>query len=607
MTVKSQNQFSADAQVSGKVKSLVVIPVKYNRELHFVFNLIYESDRFTSVNVGLSMNPRTGTVRVLWAKAKWAGAPTFEGLRELSEILVILAELLRVPALLAMGLVIAMASPANAQVINGDFSAGTTGWTSTAPSNSTLTFTGGVLTAVSDNNGGTNSRTFASQTITTGDPGFLSYQLVSYTTADYGQYDYPTVRIGGTYYWITTAGALVTSGAGVAIDNDDAPIGVSGVFVLGNTTTLIGFGVTATDSCCGAGTAQWDNIEFQQLTQSPGAQVTPFNTPRVLSGANAPQVATNSGAASMSITVSVTNGILNLASTTGITITSGANGTSTMTFTGTPTNINNALNGLTYTPTTGYSGGSVLTFFANGGGTSDTDTIGITVSPPVYAFTLAKIASVGSVSSAGTVINYTITVTNTGTGSLTGITVSDILSQGVTNTAKTLTGPSGDGGTIGTMEAGEVWVYTASHTVTQAQMDNGANLVNTVTFDTAQTPAQNASATTTITANPSLVVTKVADDDTNVTVGQLITYTYTVTNNGNQTISNISLSDNVTAGSGSAPTPNADTATLTDNLPTGDSTNPGTGDGDWDTLAPGDVLTVTSTYTVTQTDVDTLQ
>ncbi len=60
-------------------------------------------------------------------------------------------------------------------------------------------------------------------------------------------------------------------------------------------------------------------------------------------------------------------------------------------------------------------------------------------------------------------------------------------------------------------------------------------------------------------------------------------------------------------GSGPPPTPDADGATLTDNGSTGDSTNPTTGDGVWDTLAPGDVLTVTATYTITQNDVDTKQ
>jgi len=308
-------------------------------------------------------------------------------MRELSEILVILAGLLRVPALLAMAMIVAAVTPVRAQIVNGDFSSGATGWTTTAPSNSSVSFTGNQLTVVGDNNGGNNSQAYASQSLTNTDPGFLTWLLRSYTSVDVdlGQWDYPSVRLGTTSYWFTTSGALLTSAGATSVDNDNTGItNVTVRTVLTPGTRIVGAGVGSVDSQLGAGTAIWDNIEFQQLTQSPGAQTTPFNTALVLSGANAPQVATNSGAATMSVTVSVTNGVLNLASTTGLTITAGANGTSTMTFTGSPANINNALNGLTYTPTTGYNGAATLTFFANGGGTSDTDTIGITVSPPTY-------------------------------------------------------------------------------------------------------------------------------------------------------------------------------------------------------------------------------
>lgn len=107
-------------------------------------------------------------------------------------------------------------------------------------------------------------------------------------------------------------------------------------------------------------------------------------------------------------------------------------------------------------------------------------------------------------------------------------------------------------------------------------------------------------------AAPALSITKTASDTTDVTAGQTITYTYTITNTGNQTISAIRLSD-AHGGSGTAPAPDADSATLTDNAPAGDSANATTGDGEWDALAPGDVLTVTAPYTVTQNDVDTLQ
>ena len=105
--------------------------------------------------------------------------------------------------------------------------------------------------------------------------------------------------------------------------------------------------------------------------------------------------------------------------------------------------------------------------------------------------------------------------------------------------------------------------------------------------------------------DPSLTVTKTADKTVNVAAGELVTYTYVVTNNGNQVISGITLSD-AHGGSGPAPTP-ADETLTADNGTTGDSVNGPVDDGVWNALGPGDVVTFTATYTVTQNDVNTLQ
>lgn len=88
--------------------------------------------------------------------------------------------------------------------------------------------------------------------------------------------------------------------------------------------------------------------------------------------------------------------------------------------------------------------------------------------------------------------------------------------------------------------------------------------------------------------------------------GTVVTYTFTVTNTGNQSLDDVSLSD-LHDGTGPDPVPDIDTSVLTDNGTGGDSTNANTGNSVWDRLGPSDVLTVTATYTVTQTDVDSLQ
>ena len=377
---------------------------------------------------------------------------------------------------------------AHAQVVNGDFSAGAAGWTSTAPADSTLVYTGGVLTATSDNNFGGQSTTLATQTFTAADPGFLSYLLQSYTSTDVADWDWPLFQVNGTNFRISTTGALIasTQGIGGAVTNATGATNLSGFTTLPAGSNTIGPGVFSQDSQLGPGVAVWDDIVFQEITQSPAAQTTVEDTPLTLTGGNALQTATNT-TSTITVTLSVTSGILNLGSPGSVTITGGGDGTSTITFTGSPANINTAMNGLIYTPNTGFTGSDTLVYTATGGGITDTDNIPITVTP----------APVSTIS-----------------------------------------------------------------------------------------------------------VTKQADDDTDVAVGQVITYTYVVTNTGNQVISNISLSDSH-GGSGPPPVPGSETLT-TDVGTIGDSTDAAS-NGVWDTLGPGDQVTFTATYTVTQNDIDTLQ
>lgn len=104
---------------------------------------------------------------------------------------------------------------------------------------------------------------------------------------------------------------------------------------------------------------------------------------------------------------------------------------------------------------------------------------------------------------------------------------------------------------------------------------------------------------------PTMTVAKVASPDTNVPAGTTVTYTYTVTNTGPVPITNITLADSHT-GSGLPPTPDNETLFL-DAGTANDSTDATASDGVWSVLAPGDQITMTGTYVVTQSDVDTLQ
>ena len=98
---------------------------------------------------------------------------------------------------------------------------------------------------------------------------------------------------------------------------------------------------------------------------------------------------------------------------------------------------------------------------------------------------------------------------------------------------------------------------------------------------------------------------KTASPTTNVKAGDVITYTYVVTNTGNVPVTAISLND-VHNASGAAPVPAFQSLTNT----SGNSVNGQPGDSDpnvIDVLAPCDKATFKATYTVTQSDADTLQ
>ena len=227
-----------------------------------------------------------------------------------------------------------------------------------------------------------------------------------------------------------------------------------------------------------------------------------------------------------------------------------------------------------------------------------------TFSNGVPSFTVAKSASAATISAPGT-ITYTITVNNPSTVVLTGLTISDALMLGAAPLSLT-SGPtysSGDANSNGSIDPSESWLYAASYVVTQANLDTGGVLSNTATYDTAETtPVTSAAAVTTLTQAPQLTMLKTADTAGPVSVGNVITYTFRVTNAGNVTVNNITVSDAFN-GLGSVPVPGSETQ-VTDAAPIGDSSDTTPANGTWSVLRPGDAITFTAPYTVTQSDID---
>ena len=264
---------------------------------------------------------------------------------------------------------------------------------------------------------------------------------------------------------------------------------------------------------------------------------------------------------------------------------------------------------------------------------NDTASENVDVQDAVPAYTIAKSPSVASVSAAGETITYTYTFTNTGNVTITNISLSD-LHEGNALTIGSMAGDAGNSSTT-TSDAGgdQVWdalgpgdevTWTSSYTVTQSDIDNNGGgdgtLDNTVTpSSTPVTGTYGATPTATASVSlpaqaASLTVAKLAtelngsplaDPDTaNAQVGDIITYSYTITNTGNVTLTNVNLSDvfaGPPGGDGAVTAPVEDPSTLINN--SGNSAD-AVVDGIWDTLGVNDVIVFTSTYTVTQSDVD---
>ncbi|MEZ5812745.1 MAG: hypothetical protein R3D45_15145 [Rhizobiaceae bacterium] len=256
---------------------------------------------------------------------------------------------------------------------------------------------------------------------------------------------------------------------------------------------------------------------------------------------------------------------------------------------------------------------------------TNTDTENVDVVDAAPALTVTKVADDDTDVAVGQTVTYTYTVTNSGNVTMTNVSLADVHDGAGTAPTPVFSGtPLTDTGTIGdstddgldniwdTLAPGDTVNFTSTYTVVQADLDsNGGgdgDIDNTATatgtYGGSPTTGQISYSIDLEDVTASLTVAKVADDTTDVTVGQVITYTYTVTNTGNVAITNVFLSDSHN-GSGPAPVPGSE-ALLADNGTTGDSTDGGV-DGNWDTLGPQDVITFTSTYTVTQSDVDNLQ
>ncbi|GAA2082039.1 DUF7507 domain-containing protein [Microbacterium hatanonis] len=175
----------------------------------------------------------------------------------------------------------------------------------------------------------------------------------------------------------------------------------------------------------------------------------------------------------------------------------------------------------------------------------------------------------------GDSIRYSFVVTNTGNVTLTGVTLADELPGISAITFGTWPGATG------ALAPGQKVTATASYTLAQADRDRG-EVENTAT--TTGTPPKGAPVTDTdeftqpLAANPGIDIVK-----TGVLTGDTIAYTFVVTNTGDVTLSGV---------------------TVTDPLPGLSAVTFGAWPGQAGVLAPGQKVTATAAYTLTQNDRD---
>jgi subtilase family serine protease len=167
------------------------------------------------------------------------------------------------------------------------------------------------------------------------------------------------------------------------------------------------------------------NAATAPVISAPGTASLNENSTQVFSAANSNAISftdANAGTAKTeSLTLSVSHGTLKLGTTFGLTVVSGANNSATMTVTGTVTNLNAALNGLTYKPTTGYSGGDSLSVSVSDPGDTLSASLNVALTVNVLSPTIKAPATASVAENASLVFSTTnntlITATDVNAGS----------------------------------------------------------------------------------------------------------------------------------------------------------------------------------------------
>jgi len=206
-----------------------------------------------------------------------------------------------------------------------------------------------------------------------------------------------------------------------------------------------------------------------------------------------------------------------------------------------------------------------------GGGTISNTSNAVTVTAVASpGLTLVKSASRATVTTTADTVTYSFFVTNSGNQTVHGITIAD----GMLPSGTTITCP------VTTLAPSANVTCTADYSPTLADFDAGS-IMNTATVDglsPTEAPVTSSPSTATVTATRAgaLTLVKSASPTTVSAVGDAITFSFGVVNTGNVTLTSLSITDALLAG----------------------TTCPVT------TLAPGDTTTCTGSYITTLMDLN---
>jgi uncharacterized repeat protein (TIGR01451 family) len=195
---------------------------------------------------------------------------------------------------------------------------------------------------------------------------------------------------------------------------------------------------------------------------------------------------------------------------------------------------------------------------------SEESTVTVDIATP--AISLTKTADQDVFGSAGEELTFTLDVENTGNATLTDVVVTDDLTDDVVCDAG-----------LDEMAPGDIVSCVATYEVTADDVTAGT-ITNTATADAATQSVSDESSATVNIGTPGITFTKNATTISFTSVGDVVDYTLTAVNTGQVTLTNLSVVDALTS----------------------DEACP----AEAASVAPGDTVICTASYTVTQADID---